>query len=126
MSDDIQTSQQQAATEEAPARLPAVDIHEDESGITVHADLPGVSREGIGVRVDGDNLVIEGAASVPAPSGMELQHLEIRNPRYRRSFTLSRELDPSRIEATMKDGVLSLHIPKAESAKPRRIAVNVG
>jgi HSP20 family molecular chaperone IbpA len=108
------------------ALMPAVDILESEVGITLLADMPGVSRERLGVRVDGEQLLIEGAAEVKVPEGLELVHGEIRNPYYRRSFTLSRELDPARIEANLKDGVLRLHIPKSEEARPRRIEVNVG
>lgn len=106
--------------------FPPVDIVENESGIHLVADLPGVSKEQLGVRVDGENLVIEGTASVPVAEGFELVHQEVRHPAYRRSFTLSRELDASRIEAGLKDGVLTLHIPKAEEARPRRIDVKVG
>ena len=61
-----------------------------------------------------------------AAENLELLYGEIRNPHFRRSFTLSRELDPSKIEAQLRDGVLRLHIPKAEEARPRRIEVNVG
>lgn len=119
------TGQQQQAT---PV-LPAVDIFEDDAGVTIMADLPGVSRERLGVRVDGDNLVIEGAAEAGdlASSGdMEIIYGEVLNPFYRRSFTLSRDLDASRIEANLNHGVLKLVIPKAEAAKPRRIEVQVG
>lgn len=126
MSKQMQTSEQPAASADQPTLLPPVDIYENDTGITVCVDLPGISKERLGVRVDGDNLVIEGKASASGPSGMELQYAEIRNPSYRRSFTLSRELDPANIEAVMKDGVLRLHIPKSEAAKPRRIDVRVG
>ena len=95
-------------------------------GIDLVADLPDVSKEQLGVRADGENLLIEGTASVPVAEGFELVHQEVRHPAYRRSFTLSRELDASRIEAALKDGVLTLHIPKAEEARPRRIEVKVG
>lgn len=105
--------------------LPPVDIFEDESGFTVLADLPGVSKERLTVRVDGESLVIEGAAEAPVGGEMTLIYGEVLNPLYRRSFTLSRELDPSRIEAKMQSGVLHLTIPKAEEAKPRRIEVAV-
>jgi HSP20 family molecular chaperone IbpA len=107
-----------------PQVVPPVDIFEDEAGITVLSDLPGVSREQLGVRVDGDSLVIEATANaVAVPQGMELVYSEAQFPSYRRQFTLSRELEPSRIEAALKDGVLRLTIPKAEEAKPRRIEV---
>ena len=65
--------------------------------------------------------MIEGAAEVKVPEDLELLHGEIRNPYFRRTFTLSRELDPTKIEANLKDGVLRLHIPKAEEARPRRM-----
>lgn len=105
--------------------LPPVDIFEDEAGFTLIADMPGVSKEQLGVRVTGDSLVIEGSASVPATVNMELVYGEVQNPQYRRSFTLSRELDPGKIEAKLNNGVLRLRIPKAEEARPRRINVNV-
>jgi HSP20 family protein len=107
-----------------PQLVPPVDIFEDDAGITVLADLPGVSREQLGVRVDGDSLVIEASANaIAVPQGIELVYSEAQFPSYRRQFTLSRELDPSRTEAALKDGVLRLTIPKAEEAKPRRIEV---
>ena len=108
------------------ALLPSVDIYEDETGITLAADMPGVSRDRLGVKVNGDTLMIEGEVSVPAPAGMELLYAEILASGYRRSFTLSRELDASKIEANLKDGVLKLRIPKAEEARPRRIEIKVG
>jgi HSP20 family protein len=107
--------------------VPPVDVYENEAGITLLADLPGVSRDRLGVRVDGETLVIEASASTAAqPETMELIYGEAQVPSYRRQFTLSRELDPSRIEAALKDGVLKLQIPKREEAKPRRIEVRVG
>ena len=59
------------------ALLPPVDIYEDETGFTLTADLPGVSKERLGVKVNGDNLLIEGDVSVPAPQDMELLYAEI-------------------------------------------------
>ena len=106
--------------------FPPVDIVENENGIVLVADLPGVSKERLGVRVDGESLTVEGGASVPVADGFELVHQDMRHPACRRSFTLSRELDASKIEASLKDGVLTLRIPKAEEARPRRIEVRVG
>jgi len=60
------------------------------------------------------------------PETLEPVYAEVRLPRYRRSFALSRELDASRIEANLKDGVLTLRIPKQAHAQPRRISVKVG
>ncbi|RYF38507.1 MAG: Hsp20/alpha crystallin family protein [Comamonadaceae bacterium] len=100
-----------------------MDIFEDDAGITLLADLPGVARENLGVRVDGDTLMIEAQASITGPQEMELVYGEAQLPGYRRQFTLSRELDAARIDAQLKDGVLRLTIPKAEAARPRRIEV---
>jgi len=107
------------------ALVPPVDIVENDFGITLLADMPGVSKDRLTVRVDGDNLVIEGAAEVAMPPKLEILHSEIRNPYFRRSFTLSRELDTAKVEATLKGGVLKLHIPKAEEARPRKVEIRV-
>lgn len=115
-----------AAGRNTPYVIPPVDVFENESGITLLADLPGVSRENLGVRVDGDSLVIEATATPTGPAEMDLIWGEAQVPSYRREFTLSRELDSAHIEATLKDGVLKLAIPKLEEAKPRRIEVHVG
>jgi len=107
--------------------VPPVDVFENENAITLLADLPGVPREQLNLRVDGDTLVIEATATTAStPPEMELVYGELQCPAYRRQFTLSRELDASRIEAQLRDGVLRLTIPKAEEARPRRIQVQVG
>lgn len=128
MSNDIQATSNPApaAAAQAPHAVPPVDVFEDENGITLFADLPGVSRERLNVRVDGDSLLVEGTAQADIPEAMELVYGEARLPTYRREFTLSRELDAGAIDAQLKDGVLRLRIPKAEAAKPRRIEVQVG
>ena len=115
-----------SARREQPVIVPPVDVFENESGITLLADLPGVARDQLGVRVDGETLTIEATASVESPKDMQLAWSEAQYPSYRRSFTLSRELDTSRVEATLKDGVLRLSIPKLEEARPRRIEVRAG
>jgi len=125
-----QSGAQQAGAMEQPRDtpfvVPPVDVFENESGITLLADLPGVSRDRLGIRVDGDSLMIEATAATVGPQDMQLVYGEAQYPSYRRQFTLSRELDASRIEASLKDGVLKLTIPKLEEAKPRRIEVQVG
>ncbi len=106
--------------------IPRVDVLEDESGITLLADLPGVPRESLELKVEGDALLVEGVVTTPMPQELQSVYAEVRVPRYRRTFTLSRELDASRIEANLKDGVLNLRIPKQEHAKPRRVEVRAG
>ncbi len=106
--------------------LPAVDVFEDAGGITLLADMPGVPKDKLELKIEGDSLLIEGSVQSATPEGLEAVYAEVRVPRYRRSFTLSRELDSARIEASMKDGVLRLRIPKAAHAQPRRIEVTAG
>lgn len=105
---------------------PAVDVYEDESGIRLFADLPGVSKEGLRVRVDGDTLLIEGDIATGLAADREPVYAEVRGTHYRRSFTLSRELATDQIEAVLKDGVLRVRIPKVRESAPRRIEVRVG
>jgi HSP20 family protein len=107
------------------ALLPRVDVLEDERGITLLADLPGVPRDGLDIKVDGETLTIEGSIATATPQALQPAYVELRAPRFRRAFTLSRELDTGHIEANLKDGVLNLRIPKLEHAQPRRISVNV-
>ena len=107
------------------ALRPRVDVLEDERGITLLADLPGVPRDHLEIKVDGETLTIEGTVTQATPAGLQPAYVELRLPRYRRAFTLSRELDTGRIEANLKDGVLNLRIPKLEHAQPRRISVQV-
>ena len=107
------------------ALLPPVDVVEDATGITLYADLPGVSRERLHLRVEGDTLAIEGEVKLPVPQAMQASHAEVQQSRYRRLFTLSKELDASKIGAELAQGVLRVRIPKAEHAQPRRIEVRV-
>lgn len=109
----------------AAAMSPPVDVIEDDTGITLVADMPGVPRDQLALRIEDDQLIIEGDLSMPAPADMEASYAEIQRPRYRRSFTLSKELDSTRIGAELNQGVLTLRIPKAESAQPRRISIQV-
>lgn len=117
------TSSRTTAT--PPAQSPRVDVLEDENGITLLADLPGVPRDKLELKVEGDTLSIDGEVAPLLPEGLEPVYAEVRVPRYRRAFTLSRELDAGRIEANLKDGVLRLRIPKQDHARPRRIEVQV-
>ncbi len=117
-----------ATPEQTPQRavLPAVDVYEDDAGITLLADMPGVPREQLELKVEGDSLSIEGGVRALTPEGLEAVYAEVRVPRYRRTFALSRELDTARIDASLKDGVLTLRIPKQAHAQPRRIEVLAG
>ena len=110
---------------EQPALLPPVDVVEDGQGITLYADLPGVPKENLNIRVDGDQLVVEAEAALQMPDELQANHAEVTLTRYRRTFTLSKELDADKVGAELKNGVLKLRIPKAEHAQPRKISVQV-
>jgi HSP20 family molecular chaperone IbpA len=118
-------NQDQAKRDEA-ALLPPVDVIEDSTGITLYADLPGVSKDRLNLQVDGETLTIEGEMTFQMPQGMEATHAEVSLPRFRRVFTLSKELDTGKLQAELKQGVLKLRIQKAEHAKPRKIVVQDG
>ena len=107
------------------ALLPAVDVIEDAGGITLYADLPGVSKDKLNLQVEADVLTIEGEVSLSTPSNMAASHVEVDVPRYRRVFTLSKELDSGKVSAELRHGVLRLRIPKAEHAQPRKIEIKV-
>ena len=107
------------------ALLPPVDVVEDAGGITLYADLPGVPKDKLSLQMEADSLTIEGEVALSTPQGMDANHVEVRLPRYRRTFTLSKELDSEKATAEFKHGVLKLRIPKAEHAQPRKIQINV-
>lgn len=105
------------------ALLPAVDVVEDKSGITLYADLAGVPKDKLTLNVEANTLTIDGEVELDMPQGMEASHAEINLPRYHRTFTLSKELDSENITAEFTLGVLKLTIPKAEHLKPRRVEI---
>jgi len=102
------------------AILPApVDISESSEEVTVLADMPGVSRERLQVRVEGNRLLLAGTVQ------LEPEHAQAV-PTYRRHFVLSRELETDKIEARLKDGVLTVRIPKRAELRPRKVEVQAG
>jgi HSP20 family protein len=118
-------SDKAAAASDELVLLPPVDVIEDSTGITLYADLPGVPKDRLNVRVEGDTLLMDADLVLTAPQGMEASHAEVQRTHYRRAFTLSRELDPDKVAAEFSQGVLRLRIPKAAHAQPRRITVQV-
>lgn len=125
MSETTAVTKENTAPREDVALVPPVDVIEDSGGITLYADLPGVPKEKLNLHVDSGTLTIEGELGLEMPEGMESTHAEVSLPRYRRSFTLSRELDADKVSAEFADGVLKLRIPKAEHALPRKIEIAV-
>jgi len=107
------------------ALLPPVDVIEDSTGITLYADMPGVPKDKLQLRVDNDQLMLEGEIVLPLSQGLESAHAEVSLSRYRRAFTLSKELDADKVSAELSQGVLRVRIPKAAHAQPRRVEVRV-
>jgi HSP20 family protein len=126
MTDNTAVEKKTASAEAEMALMPPVDVFEDAAGITLYADLPGVPKDKLSLQVEADTLTIEGEVSLDTPEGMEATHAEVGLPRYRRVFTLSKELDSEKVSAELRNGVLKLRIPKAEHAQPRRIEVKAG
>jgi HSP20 family protein len=108
-----------------PSLWPPVDVIEDANGITLYADLPGVPKDKLNLRVEGEQLSIAGEIALSLPQGVQSQHAEVRLQRYRRAFTLSKELDADKVDAEFAQGLLRVRIPKAAHAQPRKIAVQV-
>jgi HSP20 family protein len=101
---------------------PVVDIYENEEGLTLLADLPGVHKDDLQLGVDKNVLTIEGR--LPETNGQAL-YREFGGSVYYRRFQLSEKIDLENIKAELKDGVLTLRMPKSAAARPRRIEVTV-
>lgn len=119
------TARQGGARYAAEALTPPVDVVEDAGGITLYADLPGVTRDKLQLQVEADTLTIEAETGLAVPPDLVSSHTEVGLGRFRRVFTLSKELDTEQVSAELAQGVLKLRIPKAAHAQPRRIAVQV-
>jgi HSP20 family protein len=115
----------QSLTNAAPAASirPLVDIFETADGITLQADMPGVSKEGLNLRVEGANLLVEGTIGIVPEHQMSALYADVRSTLYRRSFVLGNELEVQNIDANLKDGVLTVRIPKRPELRPRKIEV---
>ncbi len=118
------SAQPSRATEVESGMRPPVDVFEDADGLTLLADLPGVSKERLNVRVERATLIVEGAVEIALPDQMQAVYADIRSTHYQRRFALSDELETEKIEASLKDGVLTVRIPKRAETKSRRIEVS--
>ena len=125
---ETQTPATQTGTEDKTAKQvrvmrPAADIHETKEGATIVIDLPGVSHETLDIDVDKNVLSVRGDISLDTPEDLTPTYMDVHAGAYQRQFTLSAELDSSKIDAHLKDGVLKLVIPRSEKHKPRKIEV---
>jgi HSP20 family protein len=109
-----------------PARVyvPTSDVYETADALSVILEMPGVDKSNVDVRVKDDVLTVEGRLDLSKYQGLQPLYTEYNVGHYARSFQLSSKINQNKIAAEMKDGVLSLLLPKAEEAKPRTIRVN--
>ena len=105
---------------------PPVNVFEDADGITLQADMPGVAKDRLRIQVDKDALSVEGDLLFDMPQGMDALYADVRATRYARSFAMSSELDVDNIDASLKDGVLTLRVPKRAEVRPRKVEIRVG
>ncbi len=113
-----------ATREETQYMSPPVDIYETDEGLMVLADLPGVTNEDVDIRVEDDLLTIKGKTSYELESDLIRDEFRLLN--FYRQFRLGNEVDQEKISAGVKNGVLTVNLPKAEKVKPRKISINVG
>ena len=111
------------STRPTRAFMPTADIFETEEALTVVLEMPGVSRDNVDINVEEGVLTVEGRIDFSKYEGLRPVYSEYNVGPYRRSFRVSSQVDQDRISAEMQDGVISLTLPKAEKAKPRRIKV---
>lgn len=111
----------------AGAWAPALDVEETEDDFTLHVELPGVAAEDVEVSLEENVLTIEGERGFYGDRDADgFRRVERAFGRFHRAIRLPDRVDGQRVSATQRDGVLTIHVPKAEEAKPRRITVTAG
>jgi HSP20 family molecular chaperone IbpA len=117
------TASEQEIAKQARKIRPAADIHETKEGATLYIDLPGVSKDALEINIDQNVLTVEGELSLNTPDDLKPTYMDVNTGVFSRQFTLSAELDSSKIAANLVNGVLRLDIPRSEKHKPRKIEV---
>jgi HSP20 family molecular chaperone IbpA len=120
---EVETTGEVETTRNARTFVPRVDIYETENSVVLLADMPGVDESSVDITLEKNILTINGFAGPQAPDNFEPAYAEYQFGNYERTFALSDEVDREQIEATVKNGVLRLVMPKAEAAKTRKISV---
>jgi HSP20 family molecular chaperone IbpA len=118
-----EVEKKEESTVPARAFVPATDIYETDDALTIVMEMPGVAKQDLDVRVEGGVLNVEGRLDFKKYEGMQPVYTEYNVGHYRRSFSLTGMIDQLKIKADVNDGVLTLVLPKAEEAKPRKITV---
>ena len=113
-------------TRDVPMYIPAVDIYESEDALVLVADMPGVGSDNVSIEIRDNQLTLRGTIQLEPGDKERLLLQEYGVGDYFREFALGRTIDQAKIEASMKDGVLTLTLPKADIVKPRKITVKEG
>jgi HSP20 family protein len=127
---ELQVQRKREVEKKEEATIPArifmsnADIYETEDALNVVLEMPGVETDNVEIRVEDDVLSVQGRLDLSKYKGLQPLYTEYNVGHYARSFQLSSRVDQSKISAEMKDGVLTLKLPKAEEAKPRTIKVS--
>jgi HSP20 family protein len=107
-----------------PTMAPLVDILENENEILLYADMPGVDKNNITINIDNGRLALSGIREVKTVGAVTWE--EFGDVEFRRTFSVPQTIDVAKVNAELKEGVLLLHLPKSEAAKPRQIEIKAG
>jgi HSP20 family molecular chaperone IbpA len=121
-----QQAQSVETTRARPVFLPCTDIYEREDAIVVLADMPGVGPDAVDVDLEGDELTIRGRVDEGSIEGHELTYAEYESGDFERRFRVYGRIDADKIDATIKNGVLQVILPKSKEAQPQKITVKPG
>ena len=121
--EEIAISEGTERTRECPCFIPRADIYELDDRLMIVADVPGADEKSIDIALEKDILTINAFVDPILPEGYSLAYAEFEVGDYTRSFKISSEIDSEKISASIHNGVLSLHLPKAAAAKTRTIKV---
>lgn len=128
MSDSKDIVKREASALESTRQLqsitPDVDIYENEDEILLFADMPGISKENVNVHIDNGKLTLTGTRELKTEGAPTWEEFE--DAQYYRIFSVPQTIDIAKVNAELRDGVLRLHLPKSEAAKPRQIEIKAG
>lgn len=111
--------------ERSPVYVPLTDIYEENEAIVIVSEMPGVDEKNLDISIENDVLTLIGKQSTITTGGYHIIHRGYRPGTYKRSFNILTEVDQDRIKASLKEGILTVTLPKSEKAKPRKIKVQL-
>ncbi len=102
---------------------PRTNLYDNGDYFEMRAEVPGLAKDDLGIKIQGNYLEISGTRKSDAPEGYKAHRVERKSMTFTRSFTLPADMDVEKVEASLKDGILTLNLPKAEVAKPKQIEI---